>query len=208
MPFNVPPLKPLLFHLTPILTLDKTPDMAFLERLNNDLIKFIEQQQMYFVATAAQTGRINVSPKGLESFRVQDKEHVLWLNYTGSGNETAAHLKEQNRMTIMFCSFTEKPLILRLYGKVKSYHSFDSEWPELLNLFKEQTGARNIFLLEIESVQTSCGYGVPLYEFENARPTLTSFMESKGEKGLIEYQKLKNTTSIDGLDTGLFPEEG
>ena len=182
--------------------------MAFLERLNDDLIKFIEQQQMYFVATAAQTGRINLSPKGLDSFRVQDKEHVLWLNYTGSGNETAAHLKEQNRMTIMFCSFTEKPLILRLYGTVKSYHSFDTEWPDLLNLFNDQTGARNIFLLEIESVQTSCGYGVPLYEFEHTRPTLTNFMENKGENGLIEYQKLKNATSIDGLDTGLFPQQG
>jgi len=193
---------------TAILTLVKTTDMAFLQRLNDDLIQFIEQQQLYFVATAAQSGRINLSPKGLDSFRIQDKEHVLWLNYTGSGNETAAHLKEQNRMTIMFCSFSEKPLILRLYGKAKSFHNFDTEWSDLLNLFDEHSGARNIFLLEIESVQTSCGYGVPLFNFKETRSTLTNFIESKDENELIDYWKKKNATSIDGLHTGLFPEKG
>ena len=107
---------------------------AFLSSLNvNDsLIQFIKAQQMFFVATAAEDGRINLSPKGLDSVRVEDKQHILWVTYTGSGSETAAHLLSQNRMTMMFCSFLRTPLILRLYGMAKVYYKGDSEWDGLL----------------------------------------------------------------------------
>ncbi len=159
------------------------------------------------MATAAQEGRINLSPKGLNSLRILDKERVLWLNFTGSGNETAAHLLKQNRMTMMFCSFQEHPLIVRLYGQATTYHHRDPEWKTYIQKFDDPAGARNLFLLDIDSVQTSCGYGVPKFNFTEERTRLTEFIDQKGEDGIKQYWNDKNLTSIDGLSTGLLPNK-
>jgi hypothetical protein len=164
---------------------------------------FIEAQQMYFVATAARNGRVNVSPKGLDSLRVLSATRVAWLNGTGSGNETAAHLLDVPRITLMFCSFVREPLILRLYGQGRAVHRGDPEWDSLLALFPPMTGSRNIFVVDIDLVHTSCGYGVPLHEFVGQRELMDSWATKKGPEGLHAYQQEKNRVSIDGFPTGL-----
>lgn len=171
--------------------------------ISTELSDFIAKQKLFFVATADQDSRINLSPKGIDSFRVMDKNRVIWLNFTGSGNETAAHLLAQNRMTIMFCSFDEKPTILRLYGKAKTIHERDSEWNELIKHFPNSKGARQVFDVEIELVQTSCGYAVPMFDYVGERGTLERWAEKKGEDGVREYWQSNNTTSIDGKPTGI-----
>lgn len=163
--------------------------------------EFIEKQNMFFVATADRFGRINLSPKGLDSFRVLNERQIIWLNLTGSGNETAPHIFNHDRMTIMFCSFDEQPLILRLYGKAEAFHGKEPEWKDYIKLFPESPGNRQLFLLNVELVQTSCGFGVPLYEFKGQRDTLTNWAEQKGEQGIRKYWKEKNQTSIDGVGT-------
>jgi hypothetical protein len=164
---------------------------------------FMEAQQMYFVATAARNGRVNVSPKGMDSLRVLSPTRVAWLNGTGSGNETAAHLLEVPRITLMFCSFLREPLILRLYGEALAVHHGDPEWDTLLALFPPMMGSRNIFVVDVDLVQTSCGYGVPLYEFVGQRQLMASWARKKGPEGLHAYQQEKNRVSIDGFPTGL-----
>lgn len=173
------------------------------DKLSSALTDFIHQQKMFFVGTAASTGRVNVSPKGMDTFHVMDAHRVLWLNLTGSGNETAAHLLQNNRMTIMFCAFEGNPLILRLYGKVNMIHDSDPEWPELIKNFGQVAGARQIMDLQIEMVQTSCGFGVPLMAFKEERSRLVTWATEKGEDGLKAYQKEKNTVSIDGFSTDI-----
>jgi hypothetical protein len=175
------------------------------DQITDRLQKFIEQQQMFFVATAARDGRVNVSPKGLDSLRVISPNRVVWLNGTGSGNETAAHLLDSPRMTIMFCAFDQKPLILRLYGNARSYQSGDEGWDEHIGRFPSMLGARNIFDLEVDIVQTSCGFGVPFFEYTEQRPTMESWAANKGPDGLRAYQQKTNLVSIDGLPTGLTP---
>lgn len=164
---------------------------------------FIERQHMYFVGTAARDGRVNVSPKGLDSLRVLGPNRVMWLNGTGSGNETAAHLLDTPRMTLMFCSFEGKPLIMRLYGTARAIHEGDSEWEEALGHFPPMSGARNVFDLEVDLVQTSCGFGVPLYDYVDQRPLMPSWADSRGPEKVRAYQQEKNRVSIDGLPTGL-----
>ena len=164
---------------------------------------FIEAQHVYFVATAARDGRVNVSPKGLDSLRVLGPRQVVWLNGTGSGNETAAHLLDTPRMTLMFCSFDAKPLILRLYGTAAAVHEGDPRWDDLLALFPPMRGARNVFVLDVDLVQTSCGFGVPLMDFTGDRPLMDSWAAARGEDGLARYQAEHNVTSIDGFPTGL-----
>jgi len=167
------------------------------------LTAFIERQPMYFVATAARDGRVNVSPKGLDSLRVLSPTQVMFLNGTGSGNETAAHLLDVPRMTIMFCSYAREPLILRLYGTARAVHAGDEEWEERCSAFPPMRGARNIFVLDIDLVQTSCGYGVPLMEFGAQRELMDSWAAKKGEEGIHRYWAEKNLESIDGFPTGL-----
>jgi hypothetical protein len=164
---------------------------------------FIERQHMYFVGTAARDGRVNVSPKGLDSLRVLGPDRVVWLNGTGSGNETAAHLLDSPRMTVMFCSFEGKPLILRLYGTARAIHEGDPGWDEALALFPPMDGARNVFDLEVDLVQTSCGFGVPLYDYVEQRTLMPTWAQSRGPAAVREYQQQKNRVSIDGLPTGL-----
>lgn len=176
----------------------------FYSHLTPELIEFIQQQHLFFTATAPIEGRINLSPKGLDTFRCLDLHTVAYLDLTGSGNETAAHLKENGRMTFMFCSFTEKPLILRLYGRGYAMQRQHTQWDSLLSHFEVVPGTRQIVVLEIESVQTSCGFGVPLYDFQGKRELLLDFAENKGDAGIKAYQQQKNQVSIDGLPTGLF----
>ena len=178
----------------------------FYPELNEELQAFIAEQKLFFTATAPNRGRINLSPKGMDTFRCLDNKTVAYLDLTGSGNETAAHLLENGRMTLMFCSFSEKPLILRLYGRGRAVHLENEAWPQLYPLFEPLPGVRQIFLLEIESVQTSCGFGVPIYELKVERETILRSIEKRGEAGIKEYQRKHNVVSIDGLPTGLLPE--
>ena len=165
------------------------------------LVQFIQQQKIFFVGTAASDGRVNVSPKGMDTLRVLGPNRVVWLNVTGSGNETAAHLAESSRMTIMFCAFEGEPLILRLYGNARPFHPRDRGWAELIDLFPPVAGARQIFDLDIDLVQTSCGMAVPFLEFRGERDQLTKWAEKKGSEGIRQYWEQKNQVSIDGKPT-------
>jgi len=174
--------------------------------LNDRLIRFIQAQHIYFVGTAAATGRVNVSPKGGDTLRVLGPNDIVWLNLTGSGNESAGHLLHNDRMTLMFCSFGEQPLILRLFGHAQAIHERDARWPEYERLFGAQTGARQFFLMDIDLVQTSCGYNVPYFDFRDERPTLDQWAERKGRDGIRQYWGEKNRRTIDGFDTGVFED--
>lgn len=162
---------------------------------------FIEKQRMFFVGTAALDGRVNVSPKGMDTLRVLDDNRVVWLNLTGSGNESAAHVVENDRMTIMFCAFEGSPLILRLFGHAKVIHPRDSEWKELSPLLPSIPGARQIFDMQVDLVQESCGNAVPLFDFNEQRDILENWAERRGEQGLHEYWEQRNQESIDGKPT-------
>jgi len=169
--------------------------------------EFIENQKIFFVGTAASSGRINISPKGMDTFRVIDKNKIVWLNLTGSGNETAAHLLKNDRMTIMFCAFEGKPMILRLYGNAKIYHPRDVCYKEYIDKFPHIAGARQIIEVEIDLVQTSCGHAVPLMDFKEERSQLKSWAEKQGEERLRTYWKEKNSTSIDNYNTNILSTE-
>lgn len=164
---------------------------------------FIERQQMFFVATAATEGRVNLSPKGMDSFRVLGANRIAWLNLTGSGNETAAHLRDNNRMTVMFCSFDAKPLILRLYGQARAFHDGDHGWDERVAWFPASTGARQVYEMEVDLVQNSCGFAVPRYAFEEQRPTLEKWADNQSRHDIKSYWDQKNRMSIDGFSTGI-----
>lgn len=171
--------------------------------ITDSLQQFIAAQQMFFVSTAplSPTGHVNVSPKGLDSFRILSPTRVAYLDLTGSGNETSAHLQENGRITLMFCAFQQAPMILRLYGQGRTVLSTDADWTALYDLFPPTPGTRQIIVAEIDRVQTSCGMGVPLYTHQADRDGLTVWATQKGEAGVREYQQLKNLASIDGLPT-------
>lgn len=175
----------------------------FFESITDRLREFIEQQHIFFVGTAASDGRVNVSPKGMDTLRVLEPNRLVWLNLTGSGNETAAHLLDRNRMTLMFCSFERKPLILRLYGTATEVQPDQPEWAELGAHFPDLPGARQIFDVAIESVQTSCGYAVPRMTFDEERELLSTWASKKGPDGVAAYHQEKNVVSIDGFPTGM-----
>lgn len=166
-------------------------------------IDFISDQQLFFVGTAAAEGMVNISPKGMDTFRVINDRTVAWLNLTGSGNETAAHMLENDRMTVMFCSFDKHPVILRLYGHAKVLHPRDVLWDQYIQLFPEIGGARQIFEMDISLVQSSCGYAVPYYDFKGQRPTLHKWTEKKGDEGIRQYWEERNTISLDEKPTGI-----
>lgn len=174
-----------------------------LPSLTEALIDFIGRQHLFFTASATTTGRVNVSPKGMDTFRVLDPQHVGYLDLTGSGNETAAHLLDNGRITFLFCAFSGSPLILRLYGKGRVVRPGDRDWAALRPSFgPELPGERQLIVAELDSVQTSCGFGIPLYTYETDRTQLLDWAEKKGEEGLNGYRSEKNTRSIDGLPTG------
>jgi len=166
---------------------------------------FIEHQKMFFVATAPLTanGHINLSPKGLDSFRVLSPTRVAYMDITGSGNETSAHILENGRITFMFCAFDGPPNILRLYGKGYTVLPTDTDWKVLSPLFSELPGVRQIIVADIYKVQTSCGYSVPLYEHAGERDHAIKWVEKKGAEGLEQYKAEKNMVSMDGLPTAL-----
>lgn len=174
-----------------------------LDSITPELASFIEAQPLFFVATAplAQTGHINLSPKGLDTFRVLSPTRVAYLDLTGSGNETSAHLMENSRITFMFCSFGKRPLILRLYGKGQTILPTSRLWDEVITHFHHYPGIRQVIVADVEFVQTSCGFGGPVMEMTGERDRLIKWVEAKDENELREYQRKKNSKSIDGLPT-------
>lgn len=175
----------------------------FYDEMNEDHIRFIAEQKIFFTATAAPTGHINLSPKGMDTLRCFDAHTVAYLDLTGSGNESAAHFLQDGRMTMMWCSFTSKPLILRLYGRGEAVQLDSPRGGELSAHFPTLDGQRQIIMLHVESVQTSCGYAVPFYEFQSERESLVKWAAHKGEDGMEEYRREKNLVSMDGFPTGL-----
>lgn len=173
---------------------------------------FIQNQPVYFVGTAAEHSRVNVSPKGLDTLRILSPNRIIWLNLTGSGNESAAHIALNPRMTLMFCSFDANPLILRAFGQARVLHPRDTAWAEQHALFPNHPGARQLFDLSIDLVQTSCGFGVPEMTHPAAnlhdRPTLNRWAEKKGAAGIATYWQEKNQRSIDDLPTHILSSEG
>lgn len=169
---------------------------------------FIAAQKIFFVGSAAPSGRVNVSPKGMDSFLVLGPNVVAYLDVTGSGNETMAHLdaSPERRLTIMFCAFDGAPVILRLYGRGKSLLKGTRDYGELAQQFPDLPGARQIVTLDVDLVQTSCGMAVPHFEFKSHRENLNRWSLNQGKEGLKKYWRLKNTTSIDGLPTGIDPD--
>jgi Pyridoxamine 5'-phosphate oxidase len=171
--------------------------------LQPDQTAFIAEQHMFFVATAPERGRVNLSPKGMDALRVVSPTRILWLNLTGSGNETAAHLAHDPRITLMWCGFEERPLILRAYGTARAVHTNHSDWPALAAHLPAQPGARQIMDVAIDLVQSSCGFAVPFMDFAGDRPVLRDWALDKGEDGLRDYWQTRNTETIDGAPTGI-----
>jgi len=158
---------------------------------------FIAQQKLFFVGTATDDSRVNISPKGMDSLRVLNANRVVWLNVTGSGNETAAHLQSHSRMTIMFAAFEGNPIILRLYGHARCIQPQDDAWAELYAEFNPLPGARQIFDVRIDLVQSSCGMAVPFFDYVEEREQLTRWAQGKGEEGVKAYWREKNQLSLD-----------
>ena len=172
-----------------------------MDSIPQHLKAFIDAQKLFFVGTASHEGRVNISPKGMDSLRVISPKQVVWLNVTGSGNETSAHIQEFPRMTLMFLALEGNPMILRVYGTAKVYHPFDPEWETLFPLFKDVPGARQIFDLTVDLVQTSCGTAVPLFDFKGERDHLSKWASKQGKEGIRAYWKQKNQISLDGKPT-------
>ena len=175
----------------------------FFDQLTPELAQFIRAQPLFFVATAAGEGRINLSPKGMDTFRVLDEKRVAYLDLTGSGNETAAHLLRDGRITIMFCSFDSNAEIARIYGRGAVIHPNDERWPDLIANFPTLPGMRQVMEIRVESAMTSCGYAVPRMSAMTPRDTLEKYWIKKGELAKEEYWQTHNLRSIDGLPTGM-----
>ncbi len=171
--------------------------------LSDELSRFIEQQKIFFVGTAAPDGRVNVSPKGQDSLRVLGPNQILWMNLTGSGNETAAHLREANRITLMWCAFEGPPMILRAYGSALSVHRHHPRYAEFEELIPASVGTRQYYLVDVDLVQTSCGYAVPFLDYKEDRVALDKWAEKRGDEGIAEYWAEKNQLSLDGKPTGV-----
>ena len=179
--------------------------METVVHLKKSIVDFIVAQPLFFVATAAPDGRVNLSPKGLDSLRVLGDNRIIWLSLSGSGNETAAHLRESPRMTLMFCAFEGTARILRVYGTANSTHPDDAAWGDLIAHFPAMAGSRQIFDLSVDLVQMSCGTGVPEMKFIKQRglEQLLPFYEDMGPIVVRAYWDRKNKRSIDGKDTGI-----
>lgn len=171
-----------------------------------DHAAFLATQPVFFVATAAAGARLNLSPKGLDSLRVLDGRHVAYLDLTGSGAETAAHLRADGRIVLMACAFEGPPQILRLWGRGETLWSGTTRFETLLSRFGEaaaQPGIRAIILVAVESAKTSCGYAVPLMKLQKPRNGLARWAAKQGDAGLASYRRANNAVSLDGLPTGL-----
>jgi hypothetical protein len=177
----------------------------FFDEITPKLRTFIEAQRMFFVATAPLSGdgHVNLSPKGLDSFRVIDEHAVAYLDLTGSGNETSAHLEENGRITFMFCAFEGPPNIVRLYGRGRTVLPGSEDWDRHIALFVGYPGVRQIIAARIDRTMTSCGFGVPRYEYGEQRDQLIHYAEKLGPDGMDDYRRRKNVRSIDGMLTPL-----
>ena len=170
----------------------------FFDSIGEEHRAMIARQPVFFVATAAAEGRINLSPKGYDVFRILSDRQVAWLDLAGSGNETHAHLAADGRITVMFCNFVQPALILRLYGRGRAVLPADAEWDGLAAHFALLPGTRQIFVMDVETVQTSCGYGVPLMTLERERPTLIKHHQKTDPQSWVAKQQSRDC-SIDGL---------
>jgi hypothetical protein len=179
------------------------------EGLDEGLAAFLTAQPVFFVATAplAAGGHVNVSPKGLDTLRVLGPRRVAYLDLTGSGVETVAHLRENGRITLMACAFAGPPRVLRLYGRGRAVEPGDADWEGLAGQFPAYPGVRAVVVVDLERVADSCGYGVPLLDYVGPRPQLPAVAERQGPEGLARYRGQKNRHSIDGLP-GLRGAEG
>ena len=171
----------------------------FFDALDDNHTRFIAAQHIFFVATAAATGTVNLSPKGMDALRTLGPNRLIWRNLTGSGNETAGHLGQLNRMTLMWCSFDARPLILRVYGSARIVLPGAPDWEALNAPFPPDPGARQIFDMTVDKVQTSCGYSIPLMEFTSDRDVLAKWSQSKGEDGIRTHWQTRNQSTIDGF---------
>ncbi|MEX0679371.1 MAG: pyridoxamine 5'-phosphate oxidase family protein [Pirellulales bacterium] len=174
---------------------------ATYSELNDKLREFIAAQQMFFVATAplAAEGHLNLSPKGLDLFRVLDARTVAYLDLAGSGIETVAHVLENGRIVLMFCALEGAPKIVRLHGRGRVVEPEDADWPGVSALFPRYTGARTVVVVELARVADSCGFGVPLYEYQGQRKQLVEWADKKGPEAIKRYSAEHNRESIDGL---------
>src|SRR4051812_25026697 len=171
------------------------------EQLDDTLVAFIGRQHVFFVGTAPDSpeGHLNVSPKGLDTFRVLGPRSVAYLDLTGSGIETVAHLRENGRITVLFCAFEGRPLVVRLYGRGQAVEPGDPGWDDLIARFPGYPGARSVVVVELERIADSCGFAVPLLEYKGERSRLLDHAENKGPEGLHQYRAQKNRESLDGL---------
>jgi hypothetical protein len=171
------------------------------EQLDDNLVGFIESQHVFFVSTApdAPNGHLNVSPKGLDTFRILGPNCVAYLDLTGSGIETVAHLRQNGRIAIMFCAFEGRPLIVRLHGQGRVVEPGDAEWDGLIGEFPEYPGVRSVIVIEVERVSDSCGFAVPLYKYKGERSQLIAYANQKGPVEMERYKSQKNKASIDGI---------
>jgi hypothetical protein len=169
--------------------------------IDDRLAEFIGRQQVFFVATAPSDPRalLNLSPKGLDTLRILGPRSVAYLDLTGSGIETVAHLRDDGRIALMFCAFEGRPLIVRLHGRARVVEPGDPEWEGLVDRFPGYPGARSVVVVDVGRVSDSCGYGVPLYEYKGERSQLLDWADHKGAEGLDEYRAAKNRVSLDGL---------
>ncbi|MEL7459386.1 MAG: pyridoxamine 5'-phosphate oxidase family protein [Pseudomonadota bacterium] len=163
----------------------------------------IDRVPVFFVATAAPDGRVNLSPKGRDSLKVLGPNRIIWLNYTGSGNETAGHLLQHPRMTLMWCAFDGDPMILRAFGTARAVHPGDPDWDDLSSQFSPDPATRQIFDLKVEMVRASCGTAVPVMSYVEDRTELAEWSAAKSPEELIAYRNKKNLQTIDGFPTGL-----
>ncbi|GAA4702878.1 Pyridoxamine 5'-phosphate oxidase [Promicromonospora umidemergens] len=176
--------------------------MKLYERIDGRLREFVERQHVFFVATAPLTpdGHVNVSPRGVPgTFAVLDDHTFAWLDGTGSGSETVAHLRENGRITVMFCAFDGAPNIVRLHGTGRVVTRYDDEYSALASRFTDLPGARAVIVVDVDRVSDSCGWGVPLMAYGGERDLIGPYFERKGEAGQQEFRRRKNWTSIDGL---------
>ncbi|PTQ74730.1 pyridoxamine 5'-phosphate oxidase family protein [Celeribacter persicus] len=178
----------------------------FFKTITDTLRRIVERQRIFFVATAAEGARVNVSPRPTaDTLRITGPNEAMYLDMTGSGAETAAHLRADGRMTMMFCSFEEQPMIIRFFGTGRSVLKGTEEFDTLLNNYfdgKDLPGSRQIVVLTVEETQSSCGYGVPFFEYTGERSTLRDWSERKSDAEIAEYLEQKNLVSQDGLPTG------
>ena len=163
--------------------------------------QWIERQRMFFVATAPLSGQghVNCSPKGLDTFRVLGPREIAYVDLGGSGIETVAHLKENGRIVIMMCAFDGPPMIYRFYGEGSVLEPHEDGFDELLARFPAQPTCRNIIRVAVNRIVDSCGFGVPYYEFKSDRPSLTNYYENRTDEEILEYRRVRNGTSLDGL---------